>query len=158
VDPQPTVKRLNLQYNLVGQTSCIGDCNFLLGTQFENSSEVGVFARLTNGYCLVSPSSTFEQKHFQRTFEDELSAHIPVIPTTIANCRTIGRMTVGNTRGLLLPNTTSDQEMMHIRNSLPDKVHVQRVEEKLSALGNVIACNDHVAIVHPDLDRVRLMK
>lgn len=30
---------------------------------------------------------------------------------------------------------------------------LQRVEERLSALGNVIACNDHVALVHPDLDR-----
>lgn len=27
------------------------------------------------------------------------------------------------------------------------------MEERLSALGNVIACNDHVAIVHADLDR-----
>ena len=30
---------------------------------------------------------------------------------------------------------------------------IQRVEERLSALGNVIACNDHVALVHPDVDR-----
>jgi len=42
---------------------------------------------------------------------------------------------------------------LHIRNSLPDEVVVQRVEERLSALGNVIACNDYVALVHPDLDR-----
>jgi translation initiation factor 6 len=28
-----------------------------------------------------------------------------------------------------------------------------RIEERLSALGNVIACNDYVALVHPDLDR-----
>jgi hypothetical protein len=28
------------------------------------------------------------------------------------------------------------------------------VEERLSALGNVIACNDYVALVHPDIDRV----
>jgi len=27
------------------------------------------------------------------------------------------------------------------------------VEEKLSALGNCIVCNDHVALVHPDLDK-----
>jgi hypothetical protein len=47
------------------------------------------------------------------------------------------------------------QELQHLRNSLPDSVHVQRVEERLSALGNVIACNDYVALVHPDLDRVR---
>ena len=42
-----------------------------------------------------------------------------------------------------------------MRNSLPDSVKIQRVEERLSALGNVIACNDYVALVHPDLDRVR---
>ena len=42
---------------------------------------------------------------------------------------------------------------MHLRNSLPDSVVVQRVEERLSALGNVVACNDHVALVHTDIDR-----
>lgn len=45
-------------------------------------------------------------------------------------------------------------ELQHLRNSLPDAVKVQRVEERLSALGNVIACNDYVALVHPDLDKV----
>ncbi len=55
--------------------------------------------------------------------------------------------------------------MMHIRNSLPDTIKVQRVEERLSgtvvaitdhtsdadcertALGNVILCNDYVVSV-----------
>ena len=60
---------------------------------------------------------------------------------------------IGNRHGLLVPNTTTDQELQHIRNSLPDSVRIQRVEERLSALGNVIACNDYVALVHPDLDR-----
>lgn len=52
-----------------------------------------------------------------------------------------------------MPSTTTDQELQHIRNSLPDSVKVHRVEERLSALGNCIACNDHVALVHPDLDQ-----
>lgn len=30
---------------------------------------------------------------------------------------------------------------------------IQRIEERLSALGNVICCNDHVALVHPDIER-----
>jgi len=30
---------------------------------------------------------------------------------------------------------------------------IQRVEERLSALGNVICCNDHVALIHTELDR-----
>ena len=27
------------------------------------------------------------------------------------------------------------------------------MEERLSALGNCIACNDHVAIIHPEMDK-----
>jgi translation initiation factor 6 len=54
---------------------------------------------------------------------------------------------------LLVPSTTTDQELQHLRNALPDAVEVRRVEERLSALGNVVACNDHVALVHTDIDR-----
>jgi len=116
--------------------------------QFENSSEIGVFSKLTNTFCLVA-----ENKLFQKTFEAELADHIPVIGTTIASTRPIGRLTIGYSRGLLLPITTTDQELLHIRNSLPDTVSVQRIEERLSALGNVIVANDYVALVHPDLDK-----
>jgi len=118
--------------------------------QFENSSEIGVFARLTNSYCLVAYGGS---DNF-RVFESELQGHIPVVRASVAGCRVIGRLTVGNKNGLLLPNTTTDQELLHIKNSLPDEIVVQRVEERLSALGNVIACNDYVALVHPDIDRV----
>lgn len=78
-----------------------------------------------------------------------------MVHASIAGCRIIGRMTVGNKNGLLVPNSTTDVELQHLRNSLPDEVKVQRVEERLSALGNVIACNDYVALVHPDLDKVK---
>jgi len=117
--------------------------------EFENNSEIGVFAKLTNAYCLVAYGGS---DHF-KVFEAELEDHIPVIKAAVAECRIIGRMCVGNKNGLLLPNTTTDQELLHIRNSLPDGTVVQRIEERLSALGNVIACNDYVALVHPDLDR-----
>ncbi|CAE6424286.1 unnamed protein product [Rhizoctonia solani] len=96
--------------------------------QFENSSDIGVFSKLTNSYCLVSVGGS---TNFYSTFESEL----------------------GNRHGLLVPASTTDQELQHLRNSLPEKVAIQRVEERLSALGNVIACNDYVALVHPDIDR-----
>jgi len=104
-------------------------------------------------------------------FEGELSREIPVIKSSIAGTRLVGRMCVGNKKGLLLPNSTTDQELLHIRNSLPDSVLVQRVEERLSgnfyfnfvstepllcintALGNCISCNDYTALLHPDIDR-----
>lgn len=61
---------------------------------------------------------------------------------------------LGNSHGLLVPHTTTDQELTHLHNSLPDKVKVMRIEERLSALGNTIVCNDYVALIHPDLDKV----
>lgn len=118
--------------------------------QFENSNEIGVFSKLTNSYCLVCIGGS---ENFYSTFEAELADHIPVVHVSLAGCRFVGRVAVGNKRGLLLPNTTTDQEMQHIRNALPDSVVVQRVEERLSALGNCIVSNDHVALVHTDLDR-----
>lgn len=87
-------------------------------------------------------------------YERALADSIPVVHATVGGLRIIGRLTVGNRHGLLVPNETSDVELQHIRNSLPDDVKIQRVEERLSALGNVVACNDYVALVHPDLDKV----
>ena len=136
--------------------------------QFENSSDIGVFAKLTNTYCLAAIQGS---TNFYSAFESELGDVIPIVHTSIGGTRIIGRLTAGtqgnfnrcvfygsntisgNRHGLLVPSTTTDQELQHLRNSLPDSVAIQRVEERLSALGNVIACNDYVALVHPDVDR-----
>ena len=109
-----------------------------------------MFAALTNKYCLVCQGGS---ENFYSMFESELADHIPVIHTSMADCRFVGRVVVGNKNGLLLPSSATDQELLHIRNSLPDSVKVQRVEERLSALGNCIVTNDHVALIHTDLDR-----
>jgi hypothetical protein len=120
--------------------------------RFENSNEVGVFAKVTNAYALTCLGAS---DAFYAVFDSELSEHIPVVRTSIAGCKFIGRVAVGNKNGLLLPHTATDQELQHIRNSLPDEVVVQRISERLSALGNCITTNDHVALIHPDMDRVR---
>nr|CAX75495.1 integrin beta 4 binding protein [Schistosoma japonicum] len=121
-----------------------------LRTQFEGHNDIGVFSKLTNKYCLVSVGGS---ENFYSVFEAELSENIPVVHTTIAGIRTVGRLTVGNSHGLLVPHTTTDQELLHLTNSLPDNIKVMRIEERLSALGNTMACNDYVALVHPDLDK-----
>lgn len=118
--------------------------------RYENSNEIGVYAKLTNTYCMVGVGGS---ENFYSVFEGELSDTIPVFHASIADSAIVGRLSVGNRKGMLLPNSTTDQELQHIRNSLPDGISLQRVEERLSALGNVIACNDYVALVHPDLDR-----
>ncbi|KAF8643141.1 hypothetical protein AX16_009185 [Volvariella volvacea WC 439] len=118
--------------------------------QFENSSDIGVFSKLTNSYCLVAIQGS---TNFYSAFESELGDVVPIVHTSIGGTRIIGRLTAGNRHGLLVPSTTTDQELQHLRNALPDPIAIQRVEERLSALGNVIACNDYVALVHPDVDR-----
>ncbi|KAJ3254507.1 Eukaryotic translation initiation factor 6 [Terramyces sp. JEL0728] len=118
--------------------------------QFENSNDIGVFAKLTNSYGLVAIGGS---ENFYSVFESELGDVIPLIHTTIGGTRIVGRLTAGNRHGLLVPNSTTDQELQHIRNALPDSVAIQRIEERLSALGNVIACNDYAALIHPDVDR-----
>ena len=119
-------------------------------------------------------------ENFYSAFQNEFDKTIPVVHASVGGCRIVGRLTVGNRHGLLVPNSTTDQELQvsfysyltsklhsktnflgkhtnncnllqQIRNSLPDTVHIQRVEERLSALGNVIACNDYVALVHPGM-------
>jgi len=60
--------------------------------QFENSSDIGVFSKLTNSYCLLSYGGS---EHF-RVFEAELGDHIPIVHCSIAGCRVIGRLTAGN--------------------------------------------------------------
>jgi len=117
---------------------------------FDNSSEIGCFAHITSSYALVAVSTS---NNFSSQFEVDLSDHIPVCHVSIGGDRIIGNMVVGNRHGLLVPDQTTDQELQHLRNCLPDSVRIRRVEERLSALGNVIVANDHVALVHPDLDR-----
>ena len=110
--------------------------------QFEGSNEIGVVSMLTNAYALTCVGNS---ENFYSVLEAELGEHIPVVHTSIAGCRFVGRVCVGNKRGLLVPNTTGDQELQHLRNALPDAVVVQRVDERLSALGNCIAALAEIA-------------
>ena len=77
---------------------------------------------------------------------------MPVVHASIGQCKIVGRLSAGNSKGLLVPSITTDMELQVIRNSLPDSVRIQKIDERLSALGNVIACNDNVALVHPEVD------
>ena len=64
----------------------------------------------------------------------------------------IGRMTAGNKNGLLVPSSITDEEETVLKAQLPSNVTLAKIDDKLSALGNVIIANDRVALLHPDLD------
>ena len=67
----------------------------VLGVQFENSSEIGVFSTLTNSYCLLALTGHGGDSEYVKDFYHELEDHIPIVRGTVAGCRIVGRLTVG---------------------------------------------------------------
>jgi translation initiation factor 6 len=125
----------------------------VIKSQFNSSPEIGVFAILTNTYSLIPFNS---RKHFVSLFETVLKHTIPIIQCSIASSHTIGSFAAGNSKGLLLPATATNQEIQYLREQLPDDIIIERVDDNLSCLGNSIACNDKVAIVNPEFDPATL--
>jgi hypothetical protein len=106
---------LAIDFRACGSWLLLTASRALTGAQYENNNEVGVFSKLTNSYCLVAVGGS---ENFYSVFESELADHIPVIHTTIAGCRIIGRLTAGTSFAdsatdflaqSLTPNTSSAQ-------------------------------------------------
>jgi len=116
----------------------------------EKANEIGIFARLTNSYCVIG---CYEDEKTYSILETELNDYLSLVKTSVAGTRLVGRISVGNKNGFLLPRNASDEELQCIRNCLPEGIVVRRIDDKFSALGNVIACNDTVALIHPELAR-----
>lgn len=118
---------------------------------FEGNPEIGSFVRLTNKYIIIGRSRNPNVLNF---FKENFDC--PIVETTINTIRTVGAQCVGNSRGLVLPDTCTDQELQHIRNSLPPQIKVVRIQEKLNCLGNIICCNDHACLVNSEIEEENL--
>lgn len=75
---------------------------------FENSNEIGCYAKLTNAYCLVGAGGG---EGIFSVFESELGAKMPVAHCSIAGTKIVGRLCAGNKNGLILPTSTTDAEL-----------------------------------------------
>jgi hypothetical protein len=60
--------------------------------RFENSTDIGVFSVLTNKYALTAIGGSM---NFYSVFESELAETVPIVRTSIAGTRIIGRMCAG---------------------------------------------------------------
>lgn len=114
---------------------------------FDGSSQIGAYVKLTNSYLIIGATHTSQ---FRKSIEDLVD--VPIVETTINSISAVGRQIQGNKHGLLLPMTTQNHELMVLRQELPESIRIRRIDERLNALGNVLLCNDHVAIVHPEVD------
>jgi translation initiation factor 6 len=104
---------------------------------------VGIFS-FANENIAVLPAGISEKK--LDSYKEALGTEVCSIG--VADSRLVGIYTVGNSNAILLPYIATPEEISKIR-STGSKIVV--IEEKRTALGNLILCNDYGAIIDPRL-------
>ncbi|MFX1484808.1 MAG: translation initiation factor IF-6, partial [Promethearchaeota archaeon] len=66
----------------------------------------------------------------------------------IATLDAVGLVSVATSNGILVPYTITDEELGQIKAS--SEVTVDWIDDKMTALGNIIIANDNGAMCHPD--------
>jgi translation initiation factor 6 len=117
----------------------------IVRTDFEGDVNVGAFGSITDKFVFTSPNMSEKSMNtIERTF------NLPLIQATVATTDIVGIMSVSNSNGILVPYTTTDDELEIIKRS--SDVKVDWIESKMTALGNIILANDNGAICHPEFD------
>jgi len=114
-------------------------------TDFEGDSNVGAFGIATDRFVFVS--SNMSEKGLdiiEKTF------NLPLVQTTIATLDAVGLVSVATSNGILVPYTTTDEEFVQLKSS--SEVPVDWLDDKMTALGNIIIANDNGAMCHPDFN------
>lgn len=71
---------------------------------------------------------------------------VPVIRTPISGSNLSGALTCGNSNGFVVSKYAFDNEIQRLRD---EDIVVERIPDKLTAVGNIILANDNGALVHP---------
>jgi translation initiation factor 6 len=112
------------------------------------SPNVGLFVYVTNEYCLLGKGLDEQvKKDCERAFE------VPVHEITIANSQQIGAFIVGNSKGIVIPETVTKSELEAL-DAL--KITYTVVPSKYTAFGNNIVVNDAFMFHIPEMEEPAL--
>jgi len=113
-------------------------------TNFNGNPNVGLYAYANDKLCLAGKSVPHNQL-------EKLSSilRVPIHKTNMAGTSMLGVFCVGNSHCLLLPPIAFDDELDILKKA---GIRYQVIDTHLTALGNNILCNDHGAIVSPELE------
>jgi translation initiation factor 6 len=78
----------------------------------------------------------------------EKTFNLPLVQTTVATLDAVGLVSVATSNGILVPYTTTDDELSQLK--IESELTVDWLDDKMTALGNIIIANDHGAMCHPD--------
>lgn len=105
------------------------------------SPNIGIFVR-SNDSLLCVPFGFAETK--VKKLEEYLGVD-KMIYVSVAGTRLVGPLTVMTNNGILLPSTASEEELKMFKNA--SKLNVERLDSKLTAIGNLISANDKGAVI-----------
>jgi translation initiation factor 6 len=104
---------------------------------------VGIFS-FANENIAVLPAGTSPKK--LESYKEALG--IEAYAIGVADSRLVGIYTSGNSNAILLPYIATPEEVSKLRST---GTRIAIIEEKRTALGNLILCNDYGAIIDPRL-------
>ncbi len=105
---------------------------------------IGAFCIATDTFSLVGRDAG--ARHLSM-IKDNLG--VDAAKASIDGSSLIGVYAVANSKALLLPSITGDDEAREIARGLPG-IRVERLKTDLNALGNNILANDSIALVNPE--------
>lgn len=104
------------------------------------SPNIGIFVK-ANDKVMLTPHG------FAETKSDKLAEYLQAgqVQASVAGTRLIGPMTAMNNNGILVPSIAEDEEVEQLRRGTG--MRVERLDSRLTAVGNLVAANDSGAVV-----------
>ena len=109
---------------------------------FMGSPNIGIYSLTTDRYAIV-PTGLQDSKI--KNIEDCLK--VTTVQTDICRSKLIGVFAAANSNGIVLPKYAEDDEIENMMKLTG--VNVERIDCKMTALGNLILANDNGAVVSP---------
>ncbi len=115
----------------------------VIKTLINGNNYIGIFALATDKFCLVG-KGVIRSK--EETIEKALE--VKLVRGSMNYSQLVGLYAVANSKGILLPHITENNEINELKLQLPD-TNISVLNSNLNALRNNILVNDKIALVNP---------
>ena len=104
-------------------------------------------------FTSVNDKFVFVPNGFAKTKAENLARYLQTeyLMTPVANTRLLGILMVLNNHGILLPKTSSPEEIANLRKCTD--LNVKILDTKYNALGNLICVNDKGGVISPIIEK-----
>ena len=104
-------------------------------------------------FTSVNDKFVFIPNGFAKTKAENLARYLQTeyLMTPVANTRLLGILMVLNNHGILLPKTSSPDEIANLRKCTD--LNVKILDTKYNALGNLICVNDKGGVISPIIEK-----